>query len=131
VYPIGTLIEPFAQALNLNTPLENGDILKIVTAFGFDRTPQLPLEVSAPLAVSKAKELHISPLQAALAAAAFSSEGRVPAPRIAMAVNTPQSGWVVLPAAGDPFEAISVSKANDTAATLVHDGEHYWSFIGK
>jgi cell division protein FtsW (lipid II flippase) len=131
VYPIGTLIDPFAQALNLNTPLENEDILKISKAFGFDRTPQLPLEVSAPLAVSKAKDLHISPLQAALAAAAFSSDGKVPAPRIAMAVNTPQSGWVVLPAAGEPFEAISVSQANDTAATLVHDGEHYWSFIGK
>jgi beta-glucosidase len=44
-------------------------------------------------------------LQVALAAAALTNHGTVPAPRIAMAVNTPNDGWISLPALGTPFEA--------------------------
>ncbi len=41
----------------------------------------------------------VSPLQMALAISALSPQGDIPAPRIAMAVNTPLENWVILPGA--------------------------------
>jgi len=46
-------------------------------------------------------------------------------------VNTPNSGWVVLPALGTPFEAISASAADETAASLIGDGQSFWSYTGR
>ncbi len=130
LYPIGTLIEPFARAMHANQPLEKNDVQNIAEAFGFDRAPQLQMQVSEPLSVSKDKDLHLSPLQAALAAAAFSNQGIVPAPRIAIAIDTPENGWVVLPTLGTPFEALPISDANDAATSLIKDGRNYWSYAG-
>ncbi len=66
--------------------------------------------------------LTISPLQAALAAAALSSDGVLPAPRLAMAVNTPESGWVILPAQSQPVTVFSAQAAQATANALAEAG---------
>ncbi len=64
-------------------------------------------------------------------AAAFSNHGTLPAPRIATAVNTPNAGWVVLPALGTPIEAIQSSTADQTAQSLAVEGESYWAHVGR
>jgi len=61
----------------------------------------------------------------------LSNHGTIPAPRIAMAVNTPNDGWVVLPALGAPFEAIQAQTADETAQSLIVDGESYWGHVGQ
>jgi hypothetical protein len=66
-----------------------------------------------------------------LASAAISNQGIIPAPRIAISVNTPQAGWVVLPTPGTPFEALQASAAKEAAQSYVTSGKNYWSHIGR
>jgi hypothetical protein len=131
LYPIGTLIEPFEQALFGNQTPSQAELQKIYETFGFYRAPLLRMQVAEPISETEVKEIHVSPLQVALAAAAFSNHGTIPAPRIATAVNTPNDGWVVLPALGTPSEAIPASAADETAQSLIIDGESYWAHVGQ
>jgi hypothetical protein len=89
------------------------------------------MQVAEPTTDSEGNDLHISPLQVALASAALSNHGTVPAPRIAMAVNTPNAGWVVLPALGMPFEAVPAKAADEAAQALRVDGQNYWAHTGQ
>ena len=131
LYPVGDFLEPFAAAIHQSKPSGQSDLQTIAETFGFTVPPQLHMQVAEPLPLSMAKvsELHISPLQAALAAAALSNQGIIPAPRIAIAVDTPEEGWVVLPALRSPIEAISASDATDTARSLIQEGQSYWSHL--
>jgi cell division protein FtsW (lipid II flippase) len=131
LYPLGTLIEPFARALDGDRALDGTALKTIYEAFGFDRAPLLRMPVAEPVASTDAQDLHVSPLQVALASAALSNHGTIPAPRIATAVNTPNDGWVVLPALGTPFDAIPAALADEAAQSLIVEGRGDWSYIGQ
>jgi hypothetical protein len=131
VYPIGSLVEPFAIAIHDRQTLGDDELKKVYEALGFYRTPQLRLQVAEPLLNAEVKDVHVSPLQVALAAAALSNHGTIPAPRIATAVNTPEEGWIVLPALGTSFTAIQASAVDETAESLMVDGESYWEHTGR
>ena len=132
LYPLGTLIQPFARAITggEDETIPSSQLQSIYDAFGLTHAPLIRIPVAEPTLDADGQDLHVSPLQVALAAAAISNHGSIPAPRIAMAVNTPNNGWIVLPALGTPFEAISAAKADETAASLIGDGQIYWSYIG-
>jgi cell division protein FtsW (lipid II flippase) len=130
LYPVGTLIEPFVQALSAATAARAPELQTVYETFAFTRAPILRLPVAEPVFIA-GDEIHISPLQAALAAAALSNHGTVPAPRLATAVNTPSDGWVVLPALGAPLEAIPASVADETAQSLAVEGRSYWAHVGQ
>jgi hypothetical protein len=131
LYPTGSLMDPFAQAL-LGDGSRNADRLRHVQeAFGFYRVPEIRLQVAQPLSDAELENLHVTPLQVALACAALSNEGIVPAPRIATAVNTPNDGWVILPALGRPFEAVEAAAAEAAAGTFIQEGQNYWSHTGR
>jgi hypothetical protein len=89
------------------------------------------MQVAPPVSETIVKDLHVSPLQVALASAALSHHGSLPAPRIATAVDTPNDGWVVLPALGKPSEALQASTADQTANDLTVTGDSYWSHVGQ
>jgi cell division protein FtsW (lipid II flippase) len=131
LYPIGTLIEPFAQALYGDKALNQNDLQSVYETFGFSRTPALRMPVAEPVTDKDGQDLHISPLQVALASAALSNHGMVPAPRIATAVNTPNDGWVVLPALGTEFETIPASTADEAAQSLIAEGQGHWAHVGE
>ena len=60
--------------------------------------------------------LQVSPLQIALAAAALSNDGVRPAPRLVLALDLPDQGWVTPASAGTPvsvFTSVQVRKALD------------------
>jgi membrane peptidoglycan carboxypeptidase len=97
---------------------------------GFYTTPQLGLPVTNAAPRGELTNLHASPLQMALAAASLSNAGVRPAPRIALAVNTPQQGWVVLPAQAQPFQAFPAEVAAKTALQRSLQNESYWEWIG-
>ena len=130
LYPIGSLIDPFARAIHGKPTLDETELKNVYETLGFYRAPQLRIQVAEPLTNINVKDLHVSPLQVALAAAALSNHGRAPAPRMATAVNTPEEGWIVLPALGTSFEALQAPAADEIAETLMLTGENYWSHIG-
>lgn len=131
VYPTGTVLEPFIKALFGDKPPEKADLQKLYTVFGFKTAPQLPFESLPSLSSFGGGDPHISPLQAVLAAAALSNKGAEPAPRIAISVDTPREGWVVLPALGKPVEALQPAQAEGAAASFIEDGKNYWSHVGR
>jgi cell division protein FtsI/penicillin-binding protein 2 len=131
LYPTGNMIEPFVQTLYGTKPVTQAEDKKVYETFGFYRVPSLRMQVAGPISETQVKDLHVSPLQVALAAAALSNHGTIPAPRIAMAVNTPNDGWVVLPALGSPREALQASAADKTALAFTADGESYWAHTGQ
>jgi membrane peptidoglycan carboxypeptidase len=60
----------------------------------------------------------VSPLQMALAAATLSNGGVRPAPRLALAVNTPQSGWVILPPLSQEVDSLPPGAAESASQML-------------
>lgn len=131
LYPSGTVLEPFEQAFAANKTLTQERLQQAYASFGFMDAPLMRLHVAEPTFEADRRNLHISPLQVALASAAFSNHGNIPAPRMATAVNTPNDGWVVLPALGSPSEAISASAADDMASSLMSEGATFWSYRGQ
>ena len=73
--------------------------------------------------------LQVSPLQMALAAASMSNAGERPVPRLVVAVDTPQSGWVILPVTGLPQQALQPQAANITAQTLASSELPLWQVV--
>lgn len=130
LYPLGSLIDPFSQALFKDQAPGQSELHTVYEAFGFDRAPVVRMPVAEPLTDPDRFEIHVSPLQVALASAAFSNHGSIPAPRIATAVNTPNDGWVVLPAEGEAIEVLSATTADESAESLLVDGKAYWSHVG-
>ena len=131
LYPTGTMIEPFARAFFEKKDVSESELQTVSKAFGFERQPLLQIETAKPIPPSKENDLHLSPLQVALAAAALSNHGVVPAPRIALSVKTPMEGWVVLPTLGTSFEAVQESAAKEATLSFIPSGKNYWSHIGQ
>lgn len=73
--------------------------------------------------------LRLSPLQMAMAAAALSNQGIIPAPNLVTAINTPQAGWVILSPLGETNQALFSPAANVTATSLVEEGGTVWQTV--
>ncbi len=67
LYPTGTLIEPFKQALFGDKTASPAELQKVYETFGFYRAPLLRMQVATPISEREVTELHVSPLQVALA----------------------------------------------------------------
>ena len=120
---------PFSQSLlGKSIFLSESERVQIYEALGFFETPQIRMPVSA--ADSSAERLLVSPLQMVLATASISNNGIRPPARIALAASTPQQGWVILPALGEPAESLPGTLANETARTLAGENP-YWSFTSS
>lgn len=132
-YPCTSMLtELFAPTAGLRifpSTAPNTSTLELLDALGLYQPPELRL----PVADSSPPERLplISPLQAALAAAAYSNDGVRPSPRLAMAVNTPAQGWVILPALGAPVQALPAEQARLTAEEHIVAGEPYWEWVGQ
>jgi len=83
------------------------NLVNTYETWGFDKVPAIPVASAKPSNLDLLDNLvdaslgkgdfRVSPLQVALAAAAYSTGGQRPSPLLAMAVNTPNNGWVILP----------------------------------
>ena len=131
LYPTGSLIDPLARALFGHVNPNETELRKVYEAFGFHRVPQVRMQVAESLSNAELENLHVTPLQVALASAALSNDGMVPAARIATAVNTPNDGWVILPALGTPFKAVAAAAAEEAAGSFIQQGHNYWSHTGQ
>ena len=77
------------------------------------------------------ENLRVSPLQLILAFAPLSNNGVRPAPRIALAVDTPTQGWVILPANGDPLKVMEEANAQQAAESLRVADRPFWRFASR
>jgi cell division protein FtsI/penicillin-binding protein 2 len=129
LYPPGNALQPFFQAAGYNTWPSQSIAETMYTALGFFVTPELRLPVAA--ASTPGNALRISPLQMVLAAATLSSDGVRPGPRLAMAVDTPTQGWVILPALSEPATVFPSTSAADTAQALMVSGQPFWQWTAR
>ena len=126
IYPTDSILEPFAKSLFDKTELNETEWASVYDSFGFLRSPTLRMD-TAPASNSN-DDFYVSPLQMALSAAALTNGGTLPAPRIAIAVNTPNDGWVVLPAEGKAAEVNPPAGLTDAVLLYIQGGNNYWSF---
>ncbi|MBC7875901.1 MAG: FtsW/RodA/SpoVE family cell cycle protein [Anaerolineales bacterium] len=132
LYPIGTTtMLPLIRAEFGAEELTDSELNLFYEKLGLHQAPAINMPVSFDTEHNSAKDLRMSPLQASLTAALLSNHGVMPVPRIAMAVNTPQQGWVVLSEENQPLEVIQAEAADEAALSFIVEGKPYWSHIGQ
>ncbi len=129
-YPLGNAGAPFTMALNLPGQPSQAVLADLYDKLGFYTTPDMRLTVARASGSGAVRDLRVSPLQMAIAACTLGNAGVRPGPRIALAVNTPQQGWVVLPALGHGVEALPQTGADNAAAQLTPPNAAYWQYQG-
>ncbi len=126
-YPPGEAIQLFLQVADL-TGASAEEKQAFYQRAGFYTAPAARLLVAQPS--PPRGELLISPLQMALAAAALNHGGVRPAPRLALAVHTPQQGWVVLPPLSEPVRVFSEEQTRAALEALRGEGM-FWEWSGQ
>jgi len=120
-------------------------LLELYTQLGLYTAPRLRIEAassSRPQVVEDAaryatglpdpitgQSLLVSPLQMARAAATLSNGGQLVGLRLALAVNTPQAGWVLLPPLEEPAPVFSQAAARSTGQLLADDAIPVWQSL--
>lgn len=89
-------------------------------------TPKIRLPVNQALV---GDGLSLNPLQMVLTAAPLSTQGDRPAPQIVMAVDTPQTGWVLLPSLDVPKQIMEPRTANERAEELSIAEKNIWQHL--
>ncbi|MCC7118957.1 MAG: FtsW/RodA/SpoVE family cell cycle protein [Anaerolineales bacterium] len=132
LYPLGDGLLPLIQTqYSQNTRPSNAQIQALLTAIHLFEQPKLNLPLAQTEPQINVKDVRVTPLQVVLAISALSNHGVVPAPRISMAVNTPEQGWVTLPAQGTAHTALPAAAADEAALDFIVPGTAYWSHINK
>jgi cell division protein FtsW (lipid II flippase) len=135
LYPLGTsLILPLEISKFGDTTPEEKILHGFYEKLGLYQAPEIDMPVSFDQKDKATQDLKASPLQVILAAAALSNHGVIPTPRIAMAVNTPSQGWVVLPTDSNSATVLPSDAADKAALAYIVDGRPFWSqtaIVGK
>ncbi len=128
VYPLGAASTPLLQAAGLLSDDQAG-VRDLYRRLGFYSTPSLRMPVVEAMQSGDPQVLRITPLQMVLAAAAISNSGTRPPPRIALAADTPQQGWVVLPPLETQEPVFAAGGADAAVAGLIAPGQAYWEYL--
>jgi cell division protein FtsW (lipid II flippase) len=128
-YLAGTDMQSWLQTIGIYARSSIKDPISFYTALGFYTAPDLQLPVA--VAGSPDSALRLSPLQAALFAAALSNNGIRPPPRLAMAVKIPSQGWVILPPLSEPIQVLPADVSNSAVqqAQMVKK-QPFWQWSG-
>lgn len=128
-YPLGSLLDPLLAAhFGQIPPADAEQRSALYNLLGLYNAPNLRLPVGTPSPYGEVENLRVSPLQLILAFAPLSNNGVRPAPRIALAVDTPAQGWVILPANSDPLNVMEEAKAQKAAESLRIPDQPFWQF---
>ncbi len=131
LYFAGPALQPLIQAEFGNSKPDDPELIQFYDSLGLFRAPLFNMPTTSGGKVNQPGEVRVSPLQMTLAAAALSAHGVIPAPRIAMAVNTPEQGWVVLPALSSAFNAIKPEAADEAARSFVNQNTPFWQYVSQ
>jgi cell division protein FtsW (lipid II flippase) len=75
--------------------------------------------------------LRVTPLEIAPLAATLNNAGVKPPLRLVLAVNTPQQGWVIMPAEGEAQTVLSAAQASTLARNLTSPGQTFWEYLAE
>jgi hypothetical protein len=131
----------------LTNSMDNPDLLDLLDVLGLFTSPVFPVEtlsstrpddisdgfsyITGTVDTVTGASLMVSPLQMALAASTLSNEGVRPSPRLVVAVDTPQSGWVMLPESSQPQQAFQAVAASNTAMALADPDLPIWQAVSN
>ncbi len=90
---------------------------------------QSPPPVSLRLPIAENKTGYASPLQMASIAAALSNAGEASPLRLVLAVDTPQNGWVILPALGEETLLFSPAETKQLLHAFENKEHTYWQIL--
>jgi hypothetical protein len=132
-------VEVLAQAIS------SRDLLNLLRGLGFFSAPAFPIETLSSVEPSTigntsayltgaadadpGNVLRISPLQMALAAAALSNKGELPAPRIVISTQTPEHTWLTAPISAQPTAALLPQAAVNAAHLLEAADFSAWEVV--
>jgi cell division protein FtsW (lipid II flippase) len=126
-YPTGSLLDPLLTArfgtILIPTVEQKSAYYNLL---GLYTAPDMRLPTGTPSKYGEPENLHASPLQLILAFAPLSNKGIRPAPRIALAVNTPIQGWIILPAISNPLSVMVVAEAQQLAESHQAPDQPFW-----
>jgi cell division protein FtsW (lipid II flippase) len=126
LYPIGNILLPLFRAEFGETQPSDSQIQNFYTNLGLYEAPA----INMPLDIDE-ERVRFSPLQIGLAASALSNDGIIPSPRIAIAVNTLEQGWVVLPALSQPKSVLQAEASQVAVLAFVKDQNQFWSHVSQ
>jgi membrane peptidoglycan carboxypeptidase len=120
----------------LGNQLEASGIQSLFNKLGFYETPNLrtnqtsattPASITNPaVAAIGQKDILVSPLQLALAAAVFNNEGNRPNPELLFAAKDYQGEWINYSDSDPGFQIFSASSARQIAEMLAHPSLPIW-----
>ncbi len=122
----------------LGEAIGTDSLVEFYRSLGLFDAPRLRLPVAAsneptddsdPAAVALGQDFAVSPLQVALAAAALSAAGDIPAPWLATALENPENGWRSLPPLDNGRQVLPATVTEPLAADLAHDDPRIWQTL--
>lgn len=126
LYPLGNILLPLIRArFGDETPSET-ELQNFYNQIGLYESPT----INMPIDIDEEK-LRFSPLQVTLASASLSNDGIIPPPRIAIAVNTLEQGWVVLPALSESHSVNQAGASNEAVLSFVKEQNQFWSHVSQ
>jgi len=131
IYPIGDILAPLINAEFGDIQPNESNLINFYKELGLYQSPNLNMPLASISETDISNHQQASPLQITIAAALLSNGGILPTPRISIAVNTYEQGWVVLPAEGTPVDVMQASEANTAALSFTVEGQPYWSHYSK
>jgi hypothetical protein len=131
LYPVGTIMQPFVHGEFGDEPAAESQVRDLYERLGLYQAPQINMPIAFDERDIVTTELRVSPLQIILAASVLSNHGVIPPARIALSVNTPEHGSVVLSTSGSSSQALNLEITNEIASTLATDEQPFWSYIGQ
>ena len=130
MYPPGSALTPFLNSVTSTGGITEEQKITLFDNLGFYTSPQIRMPVAIPAQAGEIDHLRISPLQMSLAAGTLSNHGIRIASRIALAVDTSQQGWVILPAIGQSTQVFNSTVADHLASQLAIQNQPFWKWIG-
>jgi cell division protein FtsW (lipid II flippase) len=128
MYAVGNAVLPFRVA---SGAASSETATATFRSLGFYTAPDARLPTATPIEGGTGADLRVSPLQMAIAAATLANEGYRPSARIAMAVQIPKQGWVVLPPLGTPQQVFSSEVAEKTASRFAVPSRTMWEWTSS
>ncbi len=130
MYPAGSALTPFLSSINSINQISDEQKITLFDNLGLYTSPQIRMPVANAAQYGLINGLRISPLQMSIAAGTLSNHGIQIAPRIVLAVNTSQQGWIVLPTLGQSMQVFNTTTADQLANQLATQNQSYWEWIG-
>ena len=130
-YPPGSAVAPFLNIFNLASGINDKQKINLFDSLGFYTSPQIRMPVAGAAQHGEINQLRVSPLQMSIAAGTLSNHGFRIAPRIVLAVSTPQQGWIILPALDQSTEAFNAAIADHLADQLAIQNQPFWEWTSS